>query len=165
MAQQDLLGSDKLNVAYQKINENFDELYAGAGGGGGGATDLADLTDVDLTLPIGNNEALVYDNVANKWENQAIPRDLEALSDVDLTTPTTNQLLKYNGTQFVNAKANIGELGDVAITGTPVNGSILVYNNTLTTPAWQNQPNTSVLKVNYRQDEVQRYEFAQMEVF
>jgi hypothetical protein len=164
MSQETLFGTDKLNEAYGKINRNFGELYAGAGGGGGGATNLNELTDVTITS-VANNQALVYNNVSNQWENQAIPRDLEALSDVDLTSPTTNQLLKYNGTQFVNAKANIGELGDVVITGTPVNGSILVYNTALSTPVWENQPNTNVLKVNYRQDEVQRYEFAQMEVF
>jgi hypothetical protein len=197
MSQENLFGTDKLNEAFGKINRNFGELYAGAGAPGGGATNLNELTDVTITS-VANNQALVYNNVSNQWENKAIPRDLdsltdvvvtnpqslqvvayngtqwvnaaiprdlEALSDVDLTTPTTNQLLKYNGTQFVNAKANISELNDVAISGTPVNGSILVYNNTLTIPAWQNQPNTSVLKVNYRQDEVQRYEFAQMEVF
>ena len=96
MAQQDLLGSDKLNIAYQKINGNFDELYAGAGSGGGGATDLVDLGDVDLTLPIGNNQALVYDNVANKWENQNIPRQLDDLTDLDIQSPANGDILVYN---------------------------------------------------------------------
>lgn len=96
MAQKDLLGSDKLNVAYQKINENFDELYAGAGGDGG-ASDLANLSDVALTLPIENKQALIFDNVANKWKNEDIPRKILDLEDTNILTPAPSQILQFNG--------------------------------------------------------------------
>lgn len=42
------------------------------GGGGGGATTLAGLTDVQLTTPIGNGQALVYDTNLGKWRNATI---------------------------------------------------------------------------------------------
>lgn len=42
------------------------------GGGGGGATTLAGLTDVQLTTPIGNGQALVYDSNLGKWKNATI---------------------------------------------------------------------------------------------
>jgi hypothetical protein len=134
MAQQDLLGSDKLNQAYQKINNNFDELYAGVSGGGS-ATDLADLSDVDLTLPIGNNQALVYDNVANKWENQDIPRDLNALTDVVVTNPQPTQVVQWSGTQWVNSLVTVSELGDASITSL-ANNQLLKYNTS--TSKWEN---------------------------
>lgn len=42
------------------------------GGGAGGATTLAGLTDVQLTTPIGNGQALVYDSNLGKWKNATI---------------------------------------------------------------------------------------------
>ena len=42
------------------------------GGGGGGATTLAGLTDVQLTTPIANGQALVYDTNLGKWKNATI---------------------------------------------------------------------------------------------
>lgn len=42
------------------------------GGGGGGATTLAGLTDVQLTTPIGDGQALVYDSNLGKWKNATI---------------------------------------------------------------------------------------------
>ena len=42
------------------------------GGGGGGATTLAGLTDVQLTTPVSNGQALVYDSNLGKWKNATI---------------------------------------------------------------------------------------------
>lgn len=42
------------------------------GGGGGGATALAGLTDVQLTTPVSNGQALVYDSNLGKWKNATI---------------------------------------------------------------------------------------------
>ena len=47
-------------------------LGKNSGGGGGGATTLAGLTDVQLTTPIGNGQALVYDSNLGKWKNATI---------------------------------------------------------------------------------------------
>jgi hypothetical protein len=160
MSQEILQGTDKLNVAYQKINNNFNDLYGG-GGGGGGATNLSGLGDVDLTSPIGNNEALVYDSTANKWENQAIPRDLNALSDVVITSPQTFQVLQYNGTTFANGLVTLNELGDVQITGTPASNAFLQYDGS----KWvEGQVNFYLTSNLYNDDNRRRYIVAQMGV-
>jgi hypothetical protein len=95
MAREILEGNDPLNVAYQKSNLNFEELYAGTGGGGGGSSTLAGLSDVDLTLPITQDQVLKYDAVANEWENADLY--LDELYNVDFTVaPTNGQVLMYS---------------------------------------------------------------------
>ena len=95
MARQNLNGGDSLNIAYQKSNENFIELYAGTGGGGGGSSTLAGLSDVDVVLPITQDQVLKYDAVANEWENADLY--LDQIFDVDFTvTPTNGQVLMYS---------------------------------------------------------------------
>ena len=68
--------------------------------GGGGATDLDDLSDVDITTP-SNGQVLKYNSTSQKWENGTGgggASDLDDLTDVDITSPTSGQILKYNGT-------------------------------------------------------------------
>lgn len=60
--------------------------------------------------------------------------DLNGLSDVTITSPSNNQLLKYDGTGWVNATVasgatNLDELSDVAITSA-AKGHILAHNGT-----------------------------------
>jgi hypothetical protein len=65
---------------------------------------------------------------------------LSELTDVAITgTPTTGQVLKYDGTNWVNGTddtgggggaVNLDELGDVVITGTPTSGQVLKYDGT-----------------------------------
>jgi hypothetical protein len=64
---------------------------------------------------------------------------LNDLTDVVITTPTTGQLLSYNGTNWINSAAptsvtTLDDLTDVVIT-TPVVDNTLVYNGT----NWVNQ--------------------------
>ena len=64
--------------------------------------------------------------------------DLNDLADVVITgTPTSGQVLKYNGTNWVNGTDSTGggggaldDLTDVVITGTPTSGQVLKYNGT-----------------------------------
>ena len=65
--------------------------------------------------------------------------DLNDLADVVITgTPTNGQVLKYNGTNWVNGTDSTGgggagaldDLTDVVITGTPTNGQVLKFNGT-----------------------------------
>ena len=60
------------------------------GGGGGGATTLAGLTDVQLTTPIGNGQALVYDSSLGKWKNATIEGGggTGTVTSVALSAPT-----------------------------------------------------------------------------
>lgn len=59
--------------------------------------------------------------------------DLEGLSDVDLTTPATNDILKYNGSQWVNVPipasgaTDLEGLSDVDLTS-PAAGQLMRYN-------------------------------------
>ena len=65
---------------------------------------------------------------------------LNELTDVVITgTPSTGQVLKYDGTNWVNgtdatggggSATTLDELTDVVITGTPTNGQVLKYNGT-----------------------------------
>lgn len=86
---------------------------------------------------------------------------LAGLSDVTITTPSTNQVLQYNGTKWVNATSggavtsvfgrtgavvaasgdyNLSQLGDCTITS-PVINNYLRYNGT----KWINSPGINIL--------------------
>lgn len=63
--------------------------------------------------------------------------ELSDLTDINITTPTNGQVLKYNGTEWVNAADNAGttissidDINDVTITSA-ANGQILQYNGTV----------------------------------
>ena len=59
------------------------------GGGGGGATTLAGLTDVQLTTPIGDGQALVYDSNLGKWKNATIEGGgTGTVTSVGMSVPT-----------------------------------------------------------------------------
>lgn len=53
---------------------------------------------------------------------------LDSLSDVTITgTPAVDQIIKYNGTQWVNGSVSIDSLGDVILNGTPSANQVLKY--------------------------------------
>lgn len=56
---------------------------------------------------------------------------LDALTDVSASTPSSNQVLQWNGTAWVNATpvSNLDSLTDAAIAD-PASGQILSYNGT-----------------------------------
>jgi hypothetical protein len=54
---------------------------------------------------------------------------LDNLTDVVITTPTNNQLLKYNGTNWVNGSTALSTLSDVSY-NTPAIGQNLFYDGT-----------------------------------
>lgn len=59
-----------------------------SGGGGGGATALTDLVDVQLTTPVTNGQALVYNATDGKWENATIQASGGTVTSVGMTVPT-----------------------------------------------------------------------------
>lgn len=72
--------------------------------------------------------------------------NLDGLSDVVLTSPTNGQVLKYNGTAWVNGTdatggSSIGSLDDVpgVVLTSPTNGEVLKYNGT----NWINSPDAT----------------------
>lgn len=74
-----------------------------------------------------------YDDLTNK---PTIPTDLDSLTDVVITSPTTNQTLQYNGTNWVNTTGGggSGTVTSVAMsvpTGLSVSGSPVTTSGTL----------------------------------
>jgi hypothetical protein len=79
---------------------------------------LAWLHDVDIdegTLTDG--QALTYDDASGLWVNATPVNSLAGLSDVTLTSPVTDQVLKYNGTDWVNGTGGGGALPAGGATG------------------------------------------------
>jgi hypothetical protein len=54
---------------------------------------------------------------------------LATLTDVTLTSPANNQILKYNGTKWVNGQDALARLSDVALTSPTLN-QVLTFNGT-----------------------------------
>ena len=78
---------------------------------GGGATTLGSLTDVDVNSATDGQYLKYVDDGVNpaEWIADDAAAALSELTDVDLTTPpTTNQLLKYNGTKWTAASGGSG---------------------------------------------------------
>ena len=136
--------------------------------------ELNDLSDVSLTSET-NGEALVYNGTG--WVNSAITADLSNyytknetdnnflsantslvsdlpdLGDVSISNPLNDQVLKYNGTEWVNASSPAGAtdldgLTDVTLTS-ETNGESLVYNGSV----WVNSAITADLSNYYTRTE------------
>lgn len=115
--------------------------------GGGGEEYLKDLKDcsIDTTdFPIHDGQVLTWttENGVSKWRNINLPTtSLNGLSDVTLSSIQSGQVLKYNGTKWVNANESGGvsaltDLTDVTVTSVQ-NGQELVYNST--SSEWENR--------------------------
>lgn len=74
-------------------NGSYDTPNLKGSGGGGGASEMSDLTDVDLTN-LANGSALIYDSEAAKWE--ATDLTLSNITDIDLTGIQDGQVLVWD---------------------------------------------------------------------
>ncbi len=135
MARENLNGTDTLNLAYQKANSNFIELYDGLES----QNELSELNDVD-TSGATTGDVLQFDG--SVWRDSKIL--LNELDDVVIVSnpPENKQVLQYNSAtnKWNNSGLLIDENLDVAISS-PANGQVLRFNNTLGGPAngkWQN---------------------------
>ncbi len=80
--------------------------------------DLADVSSTQAT----NGQALIYNSTSGVYEPGSIAdasidltdQDIGEMQNVVLSSPTANQILKYNGTAFVNTSVEFSE-----ITSTP----------------------------------------------
>lgn len=70
-------------------------------------------------------------SIGGAWTNllRSGTATLDDLSDVIVTTPATGQVVRYNGTNWVNARTLLDDLSDVVIT-TPATNHALIYNGT-----------------------------------
>ena len=99
------------------VQSAIDEITAS-----GGASSLSDLNDVSIDAQtLVGGQTLTYDTNTGKWVNEAssVVADLEDLSDVNISSLVTGQILKYNGSNWVNG----------ADAGSPI---VTVYNSTAT---------------------------------
>ena len=84
-----------------------------------------------------------WDSAAGIWKNTVFPASLDSLSDATITSPSSGQLLRYNGTQWVNHTPVLSNISDVVPT-TPAIGDALVYNGT----NWINAPRSGNVIIN-----------------
>lgn len=122
--------------------------------GTGAAVTLAATAPVspsngDLWIDSDNFNTYVYYSSDSAWVQTASPTggggasDLDGLSDVTITTPSTGQVLKYNGSAWVNdtdatsGSSALDDLTDVVITAA-ASGDILRHNGT----NWVDTPGT-----------------------
>lgn len=152
---------DSLRSASSKANDNFAELYStidsmtpyslpvstaavlggvkvgsGLSINGSGVLSASVVNELtDLGIADGSNgQVLTTDGQGNYSFRTptAAANNLNALTDVTLTTPLVNQVLKYNGTEWVNGTGTAGAtdldgLTDVTI-ASPANNQVLKYN-------------------------------------
>jgi hypothetical protein len=80
------------------------------------STLLGNNGDVTITSP-SNGEALIYNSTSGDWENGTVSASVAALDDigdVDTTGVSTNNVLKYDGANWVDGSVAYSE-----VTGTP----------------------------------------------
>lgn len=86
--------------------------------GGGGSLALNDLTDVNISSA-SDNQSLTYDTASGDWINETVSSgggasSLDDLDDVVITSATTDDILEFNGTEWVNV-VNTGGGGSVTV--------------------------------------------------
>ena len=88
---------DTLRAAFDKVNDNFTEAYA---------LDINQLSNVDTSANGGlaNGKVLAYDSSSGKFEPSSLvyASNLTDLADVTVASPATGEVIRHNGTKFVN---------------------------------------------------------------
>ena len=95
----------------------FDGQYASLTGRPTIVATTEDLADVSSTQAT-NGQALIYNSTSGVYEPGSIAdasidltdQDIGEMQNVVLTSPTPNQILKYNGTAFVNSTVEFSEI-------------------------------------------------------
>jgi hypothetical protein len=100
--------------------------------GGEWTNDTAAKGDVGLGNVDNTSDANKPISTATQTALDAKPDNLRQLNDVTIAGPTTDQVLQYDGADWVNATFNtaqtLEDLTDVDIADAPANGSLLEYN-------------------------------------
>jgi hypothetical protein len=95
-----------------------------------GTASINDLSDVNTGAKT-NDDVLTWDNANGYWKSKAVA--IGSLDGVTITTPASGQVLKYNGTAWVNAadadSGTFSSLSDVGISAR-ANNAIVFYNTT-----------------------------------
>ena len=85
---------DTLRAAFDKVNDNFTEAYN---------LDINQLSNVDTT-GVTNGKVLAYNSSTGKFQPSALvyASNLTDLNDVTIASPATGEVIRHNGTKFVN---------------------------------------------------------------
>jgi len=141
------LGTVALTNSYTDLSNTpslFDGTYAALTGRPSIPASTEDLSDVGSTQAT-NGQALIYDTSLGRYEPGNIAdasidltnQDLGELQNVVLTGAVANQILKYNGTAFVNTTVHFSEITnkpttlagfgitDAQLAGAPHDGDII----------------------------------------
>ena len=119
-----LMDSEVTNLAEVKAFSSADYATAAQGTAADSAvqpTDSIDvLSDVDTSaVAPTDGQALVWDNSNGKWEpGPAGAQNLTDLNDVTITSATAEQVIKYDGSGFVNGSIDVDTPVNTAIRGT-----------------------------------------------
>ncbi len=107
--------------------------------GGEWVNDTASKSDVGLGNVDNTSDANKPISTATQTALDAKPDNLRQLNDVTISGPATDQVLQYDGADWVNATfsaaTSLEDLTDVDIADAPANGSLLEYN--LNLGLWQ----------------------------
>jgi hypothetical protein len=118
--------------------------------------ELNEIHDVKITTPVANNELLAYTSATSLWENKTAAEasllttsaTLDDLSGVVITTPASDQVLKYDGANWVNA-ASPGGGGGTVTSITAGTGLSASPSSPITTSGTLNLANTAVTAASY----------------
>lgn len=97
---------------------------------GGSASSVKQLTDVDLTF-LSDGKVLQYNETTEKWEAVTVNSAggtvdvLDDLSDVQSASVTTNQILQFDGTNWVTVDADLtgGVSEELEVIGFSINAN------------------------------------------
>lgn len=104
------------------------------------AASINDLADVNTGAKT-NDDVLTWDNVNGYWKSSSVA--IGSLGGVTLTAPASGQVLKYNGSAWVNAadadSGTFSSLTDVGISAR-ANNAVVFYNATTAKNEYTNSP-------------------------
>lgn len=136
--------SGTLSIQNSYLHSTLDSRYlsssyvpptvVASSGGSGGSNGTMTAAMAEKVNGIANNAEV---NVNADWNSTSgdskilnkpsIPSSLNNLNDVSLSNSQSNQVLQYNGSNWVNSGVTLNELSDVSA-GSPSSGQILSYN-------------------------------------
>jgi hypothetical protein len=79
---------------------------------------LEGLSDTNIDTPV-DGEVLIYDSTSGEWVNDSLPEPVltfSGLEDTTITSTTTDQIVRWNGTVWVNDTAKTNSIANDAIT-------------------------------------------------
>jgi hypothetical protein len=112
----------EMPIAYAINSKNNGQIFVRIQTG----YNIDELYDVQIGSPV-NGDFLRYVSADGRWENKTAA--LGDLSNVSIGTAATGEVLRFNGTNWVDAFLNLSDINTVSI-GTAAAGEVLRFNGT-----------------------------------